>query len=439
MTPAAKRCLTALAAAGLVLAAFTGARAEADPEQLKALDLAYRNGILTRDEYEAKKRALAQPAAKPSPAAPRNAAGATGTGYQRMRLVRVMDAQGWGQPVEALRLLVPSDWRTEGGVNWVSDPGCPSNIIQLRFRATAPDGVTGIEFLPAYTWAAADDPSMQQILARNAQSRSGCNPGPAVGAVDFLRGMLVPRLRPDARIVGAEPLPSATRELQKGFAAMNQQFAAAGLETMRTGDVGRVRLTVRSGNGEAEESITASVVANISMGLDTAAAMQGNYGAKSRNYQLTAQDIWVARAPRGQLDGRAPLFAQMLGTIQVNPQYVAAVSQFYAAIGRINAQANADRARIWRDAQAHIEKTRQETAAYRSQVQERIQEQFGQVIRGVDSYVDPRSNERVELSAGYRNAWSNGKGEYILSDSVNFDPRVTLQEDWTQMRREHDR
>ena len=101
--------------------------------------------------------------------------------------------------------------------------------------------------------------------------------------------------------------------------------------------------------------------------------------------------------------------------------------------------ANADRARIWKEAQAHIEKTRRETYEYQQQVQGRINEQFGQMIRGVDSYVDPRSNDRVELSAGYQNAWSNGKGEDILSDSVNFDPRVALQEDWTMMKKEHGR
>ena len=41
----------------------------------------------------------------------------------------------------------------------------------------------------------------------------------------------------------------------------------------------------------------------------------------------------------------------------------------------------------------------------------------------------------MELSAGYRQAWSNGNGEYILSDDVNFDPSVSLHENWTQLNR----
>ncbi len=360
-------------------------------------------------------------------------------GYHRMKMVRVMDPEGWGQPVEAFRLLIPSDWKTEGGVRWVADLGCPSNIIRLQFRATAPDGLTGIEFLPNYTWTSSDDPMMQQILQQQAQSRMGCAFGPAAGAVDFLRQVLVPQFRRDARLLSAEPLPGATKELQQSLAAINQQYAAHGLQSMSTGDVGRVRLAYKIGPREVEEWISASVVANVSAGMNAAAMMQGNYTATTRNYQLTGQDILAMRAPKGQLDSNGALFSLIFKSVQLNPHYIAAVTQFYANIGRINAQANAERSRIWREAQSYIDKTRRETYEYQQRTQDRISEQFGQMVRGVETYVDPRSNERVELSSGYQHAWSNGRGEYILTESGNFDPRVVLQEDWTLMKKEHER
>jgi hypothetical protein len=361
------------------------------------------------------------------------------TSYHRMKMVRVMDPEGWGQPVEAFRLLIPSDWKTDGGVRWVSDLGCPPNIIQLQFRATAPDGVTGIEFLPNYTWTSSDDPMMQQILQQQAQSKAGCMVGPVVGAADFLRQKLVPQYRPNARLLSSEAMPAATKDLQQSFAAVNQQFAANGLQTLRMGDVGRVRLAYKIGQREVEEWISASVVANVSAGMNSAAMMQGNYNATSRNYQLTGQDILATRAPKGQLDANGALFSLIFKSVQLNPQYIAAVTQFYTNIGRINAQANAERSRIWREAQAHIDKTRRETYEYQQRSQDRINEQFGQTIRGVETYVDPRSNERVELSAGYQNAWSNGKGEYIFSETGNFDQQVLLQEGWTLMKKEHTR
>lgn len=362
-----------------------------------------------------------------------------GTDFQRMKLVRVMDREGWGEPVEAFRLLIPSDWNTEGGVRWVSDLGCPTNSIQLLFRATAPDGVTGIEFLPNYTWASSDDPMMQSIIQQQSQKRLGCAFGPVVGPVEYLRHTVVPQTRPNARVLAGEILPAATKKLQAGFAAINQQFAANGLRSMQTGEVGRVRLAYMVGPRDVEEWISASVVVTISEGLSSAGVLQGNLSATARNYQLTGQDLFVMRAPKGALDAQASLFSLIFGSIRVNPQYIAAVSQFYANIARINAQAAADRSRIWREAQASIERTRQETYEYQQQVQNRISEQFSQAIRSVETYVDPRSNERVELSAGYRHAWSNGKGEYILSESSNFDPRVALKEDWTEMKKEHER
>jgi hypothetical protein len=356
--------------------------------------------------------------------------------YHRMKMVRVMDREGWGRPVEAFRLLIPSDWKTEGGVRWVPDLGCPLNIIQLQFRATAPDGVTAIEFFPTYSWVSSDDPMMQQILQQQAQSKMGCMVGPVVGAADFLRQQLAPQWRPDAHVLSSERMPSATKDLLRSFEAINQQFAAAGLQTMRTGEVGRIRLAYKLGPREMEEWITASVVASVSTGMNSAAMLQGDYHAVSRNYQLTGQDILAMRAPKGQVEANGALFSLIFQSVQLHPHYLAAVTQFYANIGRINAQANAERSRIWREAQASIDKTRRETYEYQQKTQDRLNEQFGQMIRGVESYIDPRSNERVELSAGYQNAWSNGTGEYILSETESFDPRVILREDWTLMKKE---
>jgi hypothetical protein len=51
----------------------------------------------------------------------------------------------------------------------------------------------------------------------------------------------------------------------------------------------------------------------------------------------------------------------------------------------------------------------------------------------VDTYRDPASGETVELSNAYGNAWRNGRGEYLLSDSPSFDPTVELKEDWTRL------
>lgn len=129
----------------------------------------------------------------------------------------------------------------------------------------------------------------------------------------------------------------------------------------------------------------------------------------------------------------------MIASVRPNPQYIAAVSQFMRNINQTNMQGAADRHRIWQQANQEINAIQQQTYRERQQVQDLIAEQFGQLIRGVESYVDPRTQERIELHAGYKNAWTNAKGEYLLSESASFNPNVELQEDWRPLQKEHEK
>lgn len=65
----------------------------------------------------------------------------------------------------------------------------------------------------------------------------------------------------------------------------------------------------------------------------------------------------------------------------------------------------------------------------------RLAEQLDQTIKGVETYVDPRTHERVELSSGYAGAFTNGKGEYLLVETPGVDPAVELHEDWRPLTR----
>ncbi len=58
--------------------------------------------------------------------------------------------------------------------------------------------------------------------------------------------------------------------------------------------------------------------------------------------------------------------------------------------------------------------------------------QFGQYLRGVDSWNDEQGN-KVELTSGYTNAWSKGDGNYLMSNNPAFDPNVEFNEDWKRL------
>ena len=72
----------------------------------------------------------------------------------------------------------------------------------------------------------------------------------------------------------------------------------------------------------------------------------------------------------------------------------------------------------------------------RSAAYDRMGEKYSEAIRGVDSYVDPTSDFRPELPGGYDHAWTNGLGEYIVSNDHLFDPNLNSTMDWRQMERQ---
>ncbi len=369
------------------------------------------------------------------PNAPMNQPAAAGH-YTRMRMVKIMDSQGWGQPVEVARLLIPSDWKSEGGVNWVSGmTRCPANIIQVNFRAVSPDGLTGFEIMPAYVWSWSDDPMLLQSIQNSAANNLGCDARPPMRAADFLTSMVIPGRRRGARVLRAEPLPSVTQAEQEKMSRGYAQMIRGGYMRYVKADAGRVRLSYAINGAPVEEWLSANTYVTASPMASSAALMNGNMNQSANSFQNSAYNIIGVHAPSGQLDAHARLYAMIVASIRPNPQYQAAVSQWLASMGKIQQQGAMDRHKIWQDAQAYISNSINQTYAENQASQNRQAEQFGQMIRGVETYVDPRSNERIELTAGWTSAYSNGKGEYILVDSPNINPAQLLQEDWREMSR----
>lgn len=362
------------------------------------------------------------------------AGAASRTGYYRMKLVRILDEQGFGQPVEVARLLVPADWRAQGGVQWdSSQTRCPANIIKLQFRAMAPDGVAGIQLLPGYMWRATDDPMQQQILRQQAAARTGCDVGPVTGAVGFLKGSVVPHFRPSARIVASEGLPAVTQAKQVLLAQSYDSLLRAGYVRSYRADAGSVKLSYAENGRAIEDWLSATVISIATPMANSAALMQGQVNMSAANFTMASEGVLSTRAPAGQFDKK--LFATIVASTRPNPQYQVAVAQFLTNMNNIARQGATDRARIWRDAGEAISSTITQSYQRQQAVQDRAAQQFSDTIRGVEKYVNPATGANVELAGGYANAWMNNRGEYLLSDSPGFDPGVTLKENWTELKK----
>ncbi len=360
------------------------------------------------------------------------ASSAAPVGYYKLKLVKIVDTQGFGQPVEVLRLLLPADWRVESGVHWdQSQLHCPLNIVKISLGATSPDGLSAVEIGPGYTWTSASDPMMQQILRQSAANRTGCDVGPVTGAVDYLRGSVAPRQRPGARIVSSEALPAVSQAKQALLAPSLDPLVRAGIYRGYRADAGSVRLAYAQAGQPVEEWIMASVVSIASSSANTAALMQGQMNRSASTYSMISEGTLSLRMPAGRFDQK--LLATILASIRPNPQYQAAVGQFLANMNQIANRGAMERARLWHEAGQQISATISQTYRMQQATQDRVAAQFSQTIRGVETYLDAATGARVELSGGYDNAWVNARGEYLLSDSPGFNPAVALREEWRQL------
>ncbi|MEO6211385.1 MAG: hypothetical protein ABIQ10_14825 [Gemmatimonadaceae bacterium] len=356
--------------------------------------------------------------------------------FYRMHWVRLMDQYGFGQPVEVLRFLAPVGWKMDGGVKWAAS-GCTSNIASLSLRVVSPDGTMAFELFTPYTWQWNDDPFAQQTGRQAEQMNAAirpCSMRPIVNAQTYLRQAVIPAYRRGARFEQGMPMPQAAQAQDVRLRQQLAQQIQAGLASGTKADAGRVLIAYEVNGKPVEESLTAVVGMIVRQTMSPSAAMQGGMG-KVNSYTLTAGSMFGMRTPAGEQERRAALFSTMIASIRPNVNWVNAYQQIQMNIGNAEQIEVAKRIAINNETNhavsAIITQQYQET----QRVQDRLADSFSQSQRGVEHFTDPSSRERVELSAGYRQAWSNGNGEYILSDDVNFDPSVSLHENWTQLNR----
>jgi hypothetical protein len=356
-------------------------------------------------------------------------------GYYRMKKVTIVDERGFERPMPALSLLIPSDWQFQGGVQYAKMGGCHANLVQVTFRATSPDGRMALEMFPGNTWQWSDDPnSVHMMQASNQQmaqfGRRGCDIMPPQAAGDFLKRQVIPGVRRDARVEAMEPMPEIAQEVSRKVQQAQAAAAQQGMQVRARGDVGRARLAYSVNGQPVEEWMTAvtyaSGMAGPSFNMATGRMGQTMY------YSCAAEGVFGFRAPQGQLDSKEHLFLMMLSTVQADSQWYARVLQVIANMQAADTKGAADRSKIIAQSGQDISKIIHDTYENKKKADDRSALGFSQYLRGVETYRNPNTGETVELSNQYGHAWA-GNGEYILSDSANFDPNVSLRGNWTRM------
>lgn len=352
---------------------------------------------------------------KPGKGAPRSASG-------RLRLKRctVVDSSGFGEPMEAYSILIPSGWEGQGSVRWVQSFDVPANTVQLSFHASTPDGRTGFSLFPTHTWT---------------HSNMGFGPvgPPPLGAVGYVEQMLLPRSRnhvENLRVLERTPLPEVARSIWEGAAAQVRGMPGMELKV----DSAQVRIAYRFKGVDYEEWIDATtqcVISSLSM------PGMGLFGfgmpQVSKTFVITAERLTGFHAPAGELEQYANLLATIRASGRADPRWSAAVNECVRNLGKIQSQGARERAAIRRKSFQEISAMRQDTWEKQQASRDKMHKKVIQSIRGVETWVDPTTGERLELDQGAKGAWRNALGEVVITDNVVDADRELLN--WHKLRR----
>jgi len=339
----------------------------------------------------------------------------------RLRTVSCIDHQGVGG--EAFRLLIPADWTFQGGVQWLmNNPGLPAVIA---FRAQNPQGAEAFEAFPNLPFYWTNNPMLTMTFPVGSlyYGNEVRPPGPAL---QVLREIVIPRFRsqmPDLQVVEQEHLPTLAAEMQASSPVAPTQLASA--------DGARVRIRYQEGQGTVEEDVYGVVEVSQQPGPMIMGGVQHIF--------WMADYLFSFRALAGHLDRLSDVFTGMVRSFQLNPGWYSRHSQVSQTMIQNQIQQIHHVGQVSRmisQTSDQISDMVMDSYNERQRTLDRLSDQFSQAIRGVDEYHDPLGGQNVELPGGYRQAWANGLGEYIVTDDVGFNPNVGSTMNWEPMERQ---
>lgn len=337
----------------------------------------------------------------------------------RFKMVKYVDRDGIG--IEAFRMLIPADWKFDGKITWLLDnPGMPA---VARFKVTSPTGHEEFEVFPNQPFFWTTNTMLLQMFPVGSKY-FGNEVRRPLDALQALKGVVIPRFRRNLaglRIVSEQQLPELAKSLGAGQAQPGVSVSADGA---------KVRIEYQLAQRAVEEELY-GVVESYTFPIQS---MMGTVS----NTIWTADYLFSFKADKGNLDASGELLQSITSSFQLNPQWHNRYTQVveYLISRQIQHIRNiGELSRII--SQTHNEISESNLRSYydRQAVYDRLSDNFSQHIRGVDAYYDPYEQRSVELPSGYRHAWTNNLGEYILTDQEDFNPNIGSNLHWQMMER----
>jgi hypothetical protein len=352
-----------------------------------------------------------------------------------------------GLDAEAFNIVVPSGWQFQGGIIWREDrPLLPAS---LAFSVTNPNGSEGLECFAdqAYFWVEAEGVYFPidygpEIRALYAQQYKGYDARQPILAADYIKKVLIPQYRSSATNLSIESSTSLSNSvLVANLLNLLKQRPQGPFPESITVDAAEVHVKYKIGDKEFEEEFFAIIVVD---SFYTTPEMEQTMGARMNSTFWYASGLWSIKTETGKLSSdSAKLLMTISHSFRWNPAWLEKYAELLTDLWQRHLKGLVDQHQALTQAQIEVERIISTTFANQEEVMERISDEWSRVIRGVEIYDESPGLSRftvndqlsIELPNGYDYAWTNGQGDYILTNNANFNPNIDLQtsHNWHQL------
>lgn len=346
-------------------------------------------------------------------------AGKTSSDYILLKRSRIIDNQGFGEPVEAISFLVPQDWRTEGGISWTRT-GCLTNMVQTQFKAVSEDGQFEFLVFPATQFDWSDSPEILDAMQRGGMG-SGCEIGEPMNAAAYIQQKLAPLVNANSYEVNTiDQVETTLKEQARAFEQSLQASGIQGYSSVPSASEGKLLFS------DGKQGIALCTLTQmISTGPDM---LRG--GTFSHIQSVVGMRV-VLKFPSGKEEMAKRILSTIQSSVRFNMVWGNAIQTMFNNIRKQVQDETWKRIQITQQAQQEISEGIVRSWESKNESSDHLGESWSQYIRGVDSWND--GGNKVDLISGYSNAWKRNDGTYLLINDPSFDPNVSLSENWTQL------
>ncbi len=358
-----------------------------------------------------------------------------GKDYTEFVRARILDKVGFSQLVEAFSILVPKNWKVDGGIMW-NPPGttCAGNNIGVK--AVSPDGKYIFDMLPGYIWGfSTGSPNIPQ------GDNKYCGYGEPLNAEAYFRNVFLRNELKNPEVISLTENHGGAEALEESNTKNRQEMMNYGASQVNYYP-SSITAKVKWNNGS--EGI---VICGVNI---TEILVPNKYnGTTTKVYTTVASERVMFMHPAGESERATNMLSVIMASMRTNPLWKKTVDNFWlgvrqqkqvAHIGTINILDEQTR-QIGRDAikqgQQNLNNMDANMRNWEAtqQSQDRIHTSFIKTIREVETYRDATGT--IELGSGYNHAWSRSDGSsFIMSDNPNFDPSSVYQDQrWQEMKK----